>query len=171
MATISSFEDRVGNHQFRVASPLWGYLPQVHEWSKGALEWEAERVDGVEHMPVFKAIPIYRGERLESYARTGNSKKAAKEEAAKAMALSGHCVNCLIHPKDDRADSYRFETSVNASQLVSCEALLLVRDRERSAAGEDCCSPPCLPPRLTRRLPAPIPALRRPQNKWLPFSM
>ncbi|KAL4252463.1 hypothetical protein ABKN59_002743 [Abortiporus biennis] len=76
---------------FRVASPLWGYLPQVHEWSKGALEWEAERVDGVEHMPVFKAIPIYRGERLESYARTGNSKKAAKEEAAKAMALSGHC--------------------------------------------------------------------------------
>ena len=34
-----------------------------------------------------------RGERLEVYESLGTSKKAAKEEAAMKMALSGHCVS------------------------------------------------------------------------------
>jgi len=86
-----SFNEREGKFTFREASPLWGYLPQVHEWARGALSWVVERVDGVDHMPTFEAIPIYRDEKLIEYARRGPSKKGAKEEAAKAMALSGHC--------------------------------------------------------------------------------
>ncbi|KAI0778776.1 hypothetical protein BD413DRAFT_466402 [Trametes elegans] len=90
---ISSFLDRQGNTQFRQPSPLWGYLPQINEWGKTALEWEIERVGGKDHVPVFKAIPVYEGERLEVFAGMGESKKIAKEKAATAMALSGHCVS------------------------------------------------------------------------------
>ncbi|KAI0360966.1 hypothetical protein OH77DRAFT_1467993 [Trametes cingulata] len=88
---ITSFMDRVGTHQFRMPSPVWGYLPQLNEWGKTSLVWEVQRVAGKDHIPVFKAVPVYEGERLEVFAALGESKKAAKERAAELMALSGHC--------------------------------------------------------------------------------
>ncbi|EJF67230.1 hypothetical protein DICSQDRAFT_142789 [Dichomitus squalens LYAD-421 SS1] len=86
------FLERIGTHIFREPSSVWGYLPQVNQWGGIRLEWEAERIGGLDHLPWFKATPIYNGERLEVFSAFGTSKKAAKEEAAKMMALSGHCV-------------------------------------------------------------------------------
>ncbi|KAI0828903.1 hypothetical protein BC628DRAFT_1178143 [Trametes gibbosa] len=105
---LSSFMDRVGVYQFKQPSVVWGYLPQLNEWGKTALEWEVERVDGADHIPVFKAIPVCErvlscvhkgseslcadeGERLVVFSAMGGSKKAAKENAAALMACSGHC--------------------------------------------------------------------------------
>ncbi|EIW64144.1 uncharacterized protein TRAVEDRAFT_41560 [Trametes versicolor FP-101664 SS1] len=93
---FSSFLDRVGKYQFHPAQPMWGYLPQVNQWGSTALEWEVERIGGKDHIPIFKAIPVYEGERLEVFAGVGDSKKAAKEKAAEQMALSGHCVRRSI---------------------------------------------------------------------------
>ncbi|KAJ8483147.1 hypothetical protein ONZ51_g4898 [Trametes cubensis] len=70
---------------------MWGYLPQLNQWGGTALNWETERVGGKDHIPIFKAIPVYHGERLEVFAAQGESKKAAKENAAALMAQSGHC--------------------------------------------------------------------------------
>ncbi|KAI0640016.1 hypothetical protein C8Q77DRAFT_1045750 [Trametes polyzona] len=99
---ISSFHDRVGAHQFIPASPLWGYTPQLHEWAmkkRYRLEWQFERVDGKDHIPVFAATPIFEGEVLTAYRALGNSKKHAKERASEMMALSGHCVSTLGHAR------------------------------------------------------------------------
>ncbi|KAH9849265.1 hypothetical protein C2E23DRAFT_888445 [Lenzites betulinus] len=90
---LTSFLDRVGRHEFRQPSIVWGYLPQLNEWGKTALEWEVDRVDGADHVPIFKATPVYEGERLLVFAAMGGSKKAAKERAAELMALSGHCLD------------------------------------------------------------------------------
>ncbi|KAI8990603.1 hypothetical protein BD414DRAFT_305656 [Trametes punicea] len=88
---ITSFMDRVGTYTFKQPSPVWGYLPQVNEWGGIHLVWECERIGGEDHIPVFRAVPVYGGERLEVFAALGESKKAAKEKAAALMALSGHC--------------------------------------------------------------------------------
>lgn len=106
--------ERNGTHVFTEPSSVWGYLPQINEWSKGLLEWSTNRVGGADHIPVFSATPICkfrcylsslrcfsntavarldRGEVLENFTAVGPSKKAAKEAAATLMALSGHCVS------------------------------------------------------------------------------
>ena len=104
--------ERVGTHTFTEPSIVWGYLPQINEWSKGLLEWSTNRVGGEDHIPIFSATPICkfqynqsslrcssnvayldRGEVLENFTAVGPSKKAAKEAAARLMALSGHCVS------------------------------------------------------------------------------
>ncbi|KAI0720109.1 hypothetical protein C8T65DRAFT_634849, partial [Cerioporus squamosus] len=72
-------------------SNLWGYLAQLNEWAGGKLQWAIGRCGGKDHMPEFEAIPIYDGERLEIFRGVGATKKAAKEQAARQMALSGHC--------------------------------------------------------------------------------
>ena len=41
-------------------------------------------------------VLVDQGERLEVFSAIGASKKVAKEEAAKLMALSGHCVSSLF---------------------------------------------------------------------------
>ena len=112
------FYTRQGNYQFIQWSPLWGYLPQIHEWGMiqhSMVYWEVTRVNGPDHQPVFQAVPICMysyvfvfntflttkatGENqvLNNFARTGFSKKAAKESAARAMAMSGNCVSILSH--------------------------------------------------------------------------
>ncbi|KAH9897806.1 hypothetical protein C8Q73DRAFT_833912 [Cubamyces lactineus] len=95
---IMSFLERVGTHQFQEPTPMWGYLPQLNQWAGTALQWEIMRDGGEDHIPLFKAIPIYHGERLEVFAAHGVSKKAAKENAASRMARSGHCSH-LVRPK------------------------------------------------------------------------
>ncbi|OSD03350.1 hypothetical protein PYCCODRAFT_1434769 [Trametes coccinea BRFM310] len=90
---ILSFMDRRGTHIFKAPSPVWGYLPQINEWAGIHLVWECERVGGEDHIPIFRAIPVYDGERLMVFADEGESKKAAKEKAATKMALSGLCVS------------------------------------------------------------------------------
>ncbi|PIL31393.1 hypothetical protein GSI_06094 [Ganoderma sinense ZZ0214-1] len=91
MPPAALFLERVPTVQFREPSSVWGYLPQLNEWGSIYLVWDTERVGGADHIPQFRAVPVYRGERLEVFAGMGLSKKAAKEEAAKQMALSGHC--------------------------------------------------------------------------------
>ncbi|KAI0756291.1 hypothetical protein C8Q80DRAFT_21308 [Daedaleopsis nitida] len=96
MIIFPIFMDRKGTYVFREPSSVWGYLPQLHEWAmktRVELTWEAERIGGKDHMPDFKAIPVFMGERLEVFAAYGPSKKEAKEEAARLMATSGHCVS------------------------------------------------------------------------------
>ncbi|KAI0334334.1 hypothetical protein GY45DRAFT_28978 [Cubamyces sp. BRFM 1775] len=89
---IMSFLDRVGTHQFEPPTPLRGYLPQLNQWAGTALRWETVRSGGQDHIPIFTAVPVYHGERLEVYAASGQSKKSAMENAAALMAQSGHCV-------------------------------------------------------------------------------
>ena len=57
---MDSFKDRAGSHGFLapVDGVSWGYLPQLHEWSKGALNWRVERVGGKDHLPLFSATPV-----------------------------------------------------------------------------------------------------------------
>ncbi|RPD57125.1 hypothetical protein L226DRAFT_607413 [Lentinus tigrinus ALCF2SS1-7] len=90
---LQSFMDRrpETNHEFREPSSVWGYLPQLNQWAGTKLVWEVDRAGGEPHLPTWTAIPIYEGERLEVFKASGTSKKAAKEAAAKLMALSGHC--------------------------------------------------------------------------------
>ncbi|KAH8102391.1 hypothetical protein BXZ70DRAFT_928400 [Cristinia sonorae] len=90
------FESRRGGYRFKPYSPLWGFLPQVNEWSRGCVAWYVHRVGGPEHIPKFQAIPIFCGQPLYAYARVGFTKQSAKEAAARAMALSGHCVSYLV---------------------------------------------------------------------------
>ncbi|KAK7686679.1 hypothetical protein QCA50_010279 [Cerrena zonata] len=93
-----SFNDRVGTHTFRAPSAVWGYLAQVNEWSRGRLTWKTVFVAGEAHMPVYRAIPVWNGEELSSYAREGPTKKTAMEAAAAAIAMSGHCYTWRIFP-------------------------------------------------------------------------
>ncbi|KAI0081195.1 hypothetical protein K474DRAFT_1657060 [Panus rudis PR-1116 ss-1] len=65
-----------------------GYSTRWH------LDWQIETVRGPAHLPSIRACPIVNGMMLIEHARTGNSKQAAKEASARAMAESGHCV-CL----------------------------------------------------------------------------
>ncbi len=53
-----SFYDRVGNHQFQEPTQMWGYWPQLNEWSKSTIAWNVIRVGGLDHVPVFEAYPI-----------------------------------------------------------------------------------------------------------------
>ncbi|RDX51186.1 hypothetical protein OH76DRAFT_1347679 [Lentinus brumalis] len=101
---LPSFLDRQGTETFREPSSVWGYLPQLNEWAGSKLEWFAERVGGKDHQPEFEAFPIYDGERLEVFKALGKSKKAAKEEAARLMCTSGHCVSADVYAVVERAE-------------------------------------------------------------------
>ncbi|THH33140.1 hypothetical protein EUX98_g1036 [Antrodiella citrinella] len=85
------FDARIGTYTFKPWSPLWGYLPQINEWGRGQVQWHVARVGGPDHVPQFQAVPIWYGQPLVQYTCWGYTKKAAKESAARAMALSGHC--------------------------------------------------------------------------------
>lgn len=93
-----------------VEGTKWGYLPQVNEWARGAIEWRCERAGGAEHMPLWEAYPVCkcsqflqllpyelchagRDEELTVFTASGANKQIAKEASAKLMALSGHCVS------------------------------------------------------------------------------
>lgn len=55
----NSFLARHGTHRFEDPDQGGrGYLPQVNEWARGAIEWRCERAGGFEHMPVWEAFPI-----------------------------------------------------------------------------------------------------------------
>jgi len=88
-----SFYDRQPTVEFKPPTPDWGYLAQVNEKFRNMLTWEVERITGEPvHVPMFQCTPVWNGtEKLEKYARTGGSKKAAMNSAAEAIALSGHC--------------------------------------------------------------------------------
>ena len=105
----SSFFDRVGTHVFQPPTQMWGYWPQINEWSRSTVTWHIERVGGQDHIPEFEGYPIceyrllllknitanlhiVRGEELRVYTARAGSKKAVMEEASRMMALSGHCV-------------------------------------------------------------------------------
>ncbi len=111
MPPTALFLERVGKHVFTQPSSVWGYLPQLNEWGGIHLVWETERVGGPDHVPHFRAVPVCeyilyhrlcsvadhrscqdREERLEVFAAMGTSNKVAKEESARLMATSGHCV-------------------------------------------------------------------------------
>ncbi|OCH95673.1 hypothetical protein OBBRIDRAFT_744750 [Obba rivulosa] len=86
-----AFFERTGTKSFDPPTPMRGYLSQLNEWSLGTITWDVLRIGGADHMPTFEAVPILNGERLETFASIGPSKKTAMEEAAARMALSGHC--------------------------------------------------------------------------------
>lgn len=109
---MPSFFDRQGTQTFQepVEGTKWGYLPQVNEWARGAIEWRCERAGGAEHMPLWEAYPVCkcshflqllpydlyhtgRDEELTVFTASGANKQIAKEASAKLMALSGHCVS------------------------------------------------------------------------------
>ncbi|KAI0095234.1 hypothetical protein BDY19DRAFT_76093 [Irpex rosettiformis] len=57
----SSFDDRVGVHQFQHDCKEWGYVAQLHEWAAKEhkpLEWIVIRAGGEAHQPVFEAYPL-----------------------------------------------------------------------------------------------------------------
>lgn len=91
--SMPSFFDRQGTQTFQepVEGTKWGYLPQVNEWARGAIEWRCERAGGAEHMPLWEAYPVWRDEELTVFTASGANKQIAKEASAKLMALSGHC--------------------------------------------------------------------------------
>ena len=113
----SSFFDRNGTQKFE--NPDNGgrkYLAQINEWSIGTITWVCERAGGFDHLPQWDAYPVCaygsrqrpmlsfkyastilifnigRGEELKQFNASGLTKQKAKEDAAKQMALSGHCV-------------------------------------------------------------------------------
>ncbi|EKM61420.1 uncharacterized protein PHACADRAFT_248004, partial [Phanerochaete carnosa HHB-10118-sp] len=90
---IAGFCDRLGTRSFEDPDQGGrGYLPQVNEWARGAIEWNCERAGGLEHVPLWEAYPIWRDEHLPMFIAQGPSKQAAKEASARLMAKSGHCV-------------------------------------------------------------------------------
>ena len=58
MPPAALFLERTPTIQFREASSVWGYLPQLNEWGSIHLVWETERVGGPDHVPHFRAVPI-----------------------------------------------------------------------------------------------------------------
>jgi len=89
---LPSFTERGSTYSFDPPSTQRGYLPQVNEKLGQWLSWDVVSMGGQAHTPTFRCIPVWCGiERLEQYAGEGPSKRAAKEKAAEAIALSGHC--------------------------------------------------------------------------------
>ncbi|OBZ71596.1 hypothetical protein A0H81_08568 [Grifola frondosa] len=88
---VNSFFDRQGTQQFHPPHPLRGYLAQINEWARGTIQWHVTRIGGEDHIPIFQAYPVWGNELLDRFTAIGPSKKAAMEEAARLMALSGHC--------------------------------------------------------------------------------
>jgi len=89
---MPSFYERGSTIVFELPTSQRGYLPQVNERLGQWIWWDVVKTGGDPHLPIFLCTPVWCGvERLDEYAREGPSKKAAKEKAAEAIALSGHC--------------------------------------------------------------------------------
>jgi len=87
-----SFYNRQPSVEFKPPTPDWGYLAQVNEKFKTVITWDVERIVGEPaHRAMFQCTPVWNGEKLHEYSRTGGSKKIATNAAAEAIALSGHC--------------------------------------------------------------------------------
>ncbi|KAF9647467.1 hypothetical protein BDM02DRAFT_3098144 [Thelephora ganbajun] len=89
---LPSFYERGSSMTFEPPTRQRGYLPQVNEKLGQWISWDVVQIGGNPHLPIFLCTPRCGVERLEEYAGQGQSKKAAKEKAAEAIALSGHCV-------------------------------------------------------------------------------
>lgn len=89
---LPSFTERGPSYSFDPPTAQRGYFPQVHEKLGQWFTWEVINVGGQAHTPTFRCTPVWCGtDRLEQFAAEGPSKKAAREKAAEAIALSGHC--------------------------------------------------------------------------------
>ncbi|KAG8779317.1 hypothetical protein FRC12_024417 [Ceratobasidium sp. 428] len=90
------FTGRVGSYKFREPTQADSYVSLVNNWHKNAyrqLDVRYEVVStGPDDQPMWEAIPTVMGETLPQFAGHGSSQSTAREDAAKQIANSGHCV-------------------------------------------------------------------------------
>ncbi|CAL1694398.1 unnamed protein product [Somion occarium] len=119
-----SFKDRKGTFSFDEATAGRGILPQLNEWANGPMvQFQVERIGGQDHVPDFKATPIYNGEVLEDCICVGPSKKKAIERAEAAVIETGRQTRATLTWKVVRTGGEAHRPSFTAYPIWNDEHL------------------------------------------------
>ncbi|KAH7320393.1 hypothetical protein B0J17DRAFT_723940 [Rhizoctonia solani] len=102
MVTDTVFNRRTGTHEFRPITQTNGWVSLVNCWHQKvhgglAVEYVSSQTPGSpDHEPVWTVTPKILGELHPEYGASGPNVPIAKEESAKLIGTSGHCVSRLF---------------------------------------------------------------------------